>query len=107
MATVSRRIKRNMIAKRMAINAGVVPPPIEYRDGDGNVTHTHIPRTIPMILYRAIMLRIKAQHRDMRKVTHHQQQYIEARKEKRTRKPRNEGSMVRRFFRSLLGRKAP
>jgi len=86
MGSVTRRFKRNILAHKMATRAGLA-------------------RYVPMIVYRAVMLRIKARHKKHSKDVHHEQQVVDSRKEKRTRKVRNEGSMVRRFFRGLLGKK--
>jgi hypothetical protein len=86
----------------MAIKAGVVPPVVVYRDPDGNEAKRVFLRQVPMIFYRKTMLRIRARHKQHSKSARHVEQVVDARKEKRTRKVRNEGSMVRRFFHRLF-----
>jgi hypothetical protein len=102
MGSMTRRLKRNILAKEMAVKAGVVPPVIVYRDPDGNEKKRVFLRQVPMIYYRRVMLRIKSKHRRHMKDAHDFEQKSAALREKRTRKPRNEGSMVRRFFKGLF-----
>jgi len=102
MGSVTRRLKRNIMTKNMAVKAGIVPPVVVYRDPDGNEAKRVFLRQVPMIYYRRVMLRLKAKHRQLMKDAHNEQQVRASRKEKRTRKIRNEGSMVRRFFHSIF-----
>ncbi len=104
MGSVIRRFKRNILAKEMAIKAGIVPPVVVYRDPDGNEARRVFLHQVPMIYYRCVMLRIKAKHKKHTSEVHNIQQKSAAIEEKRTRKVRNEGSMVRRFMRGLFGK---
>ena len=105
MGSVSRKFRRNILAREMATKAGIVPPVVVYRDPDGNEAKRVFLRRVPLVFYRSVMLKIKAKNKKARKFIHHDQQSKAALKEKRIQKPQNEGSMVRRFFRGLFRRK--
>lgn len=104
MGSVTRRIRRNIIAKGMAVNAGIVPPVVVYRDPDGNEAKRVFLRSVPIIVYRSIMLRVKAMHTKSRKHRHHAEQVKSALKKKRVEKVRNEGSMLKRAFNRIFRR---
>ena len=103
MGSVSRRIRRNIMAANLAHRIGVKPPPALARHPDGSVSLL-FSRYVPLIYYRGTMLRLVRRMRLQLRENREAFQGIEALKEKRTRKVRNEGSMVRRAFTKLFRR---
>ena len=103
MGSLSRRIRRNIMAANLAHRVGVKPPPALARRPDGSVTLLFSKYVSPTH-YRTSMLRLA---RGMRKKLKDHNALVQANaalKEKRTRKVRNEGSMVRRAFAKVFGR---
>ena len=101
MGSVTRRFRRNIYARNMADKAGITMRPRRYLDSEGNLVRTFFLYVAP-IHYRGTMLRVLRSRRQRDRKLHDHRQKTEAIQEKRTRKVRSEGSMLKRAFNKIF-----
>ena len=73
MGSVTRRLRRSVWATNMAYKARVRMPPVHIKEVDGTISLFYS-KFMPLIFYRATMLRVLRSRRQRDRLLHHQQQ---------------------------------